>query len=107
MGHPFALAKSPPLPQLPVCLTQVQRHPLIHPVNVLAASYLQRGDLHRVCPAYPNPHLSAANESSPEVGSSRKITAGVEMMPVAMDSRLRSPPLRPRSMMPPGRVPPT
>ena len=45
--------------------------------------------------------------AAPEVGSSRKTTDGAATMPAAMDRRLRSPPLMPRSERPPGNRPPT
>lgn len=43
----------------------------------------------------------------PEVGSSRNNTEGAPRMPAAIDSRLLSPPDRPRRCRPPGSVPPT
>ena len=51
--------------------------------------------------------LSAANESRPDVGSSRKSTDGLAISEQAMVRRRFSPPLRPRTLMPPGSVPPT
>ena len=48
--------------------------------------------------------LSAWNESSPEVGSSAKSTAGEPTSSQAIESRLRSPPLSPRALPPPTRA---
>ena len=45
--------------------------------------------------------------SSPVVGSSRKMMEGDAMSPQPIDRRRFSPPLSPRTRMPPGRAPPT
>jgi len=51
--------------------------------------------------------MSSKGGHSPEVGSSKKISEGAAMMPAAMASRFRSPPLNPRKDSPPGKPPPT
>eukprot|EP00955_Chlamydomonas_euryale_P046154 353350-Chlamydomonas_euryale.AAC.7 len=51
--------------------------------------------------------LCTPTYATPDVGSSKKSTGGRWMSPVATDSRLRSPPESPRSLRPPGSMPPT
>jgi hypothetical protein len=68
----------------------------------------------RGCPSPSLAHAHCVPQSSmqprptrPLVGSSRKTRLGPATTPHAMARRRRSPPLRPRSIRPPGRVPPT